>query len=157
MAEAEHTEGQEPPKASRRASRPLTKEEVDAVIGGNFVALLATVADGQPYAVPFIYGYEEGRFYGVLSPGRKVKNIEGNPNVCITIVQTEDNARRWRSVVATGKASWVEGVLNLGHALNTIRKQYPGNPVRSAPGLSALKGFHMLRVDVEELTGRGQG
>ncbi len=157
MSEEKGTEGQEPPRVSRRGSRELTGEEVDAVIAGNFVALLATVADGQPYAVPFIYGYEQGTFYGVLSPGRKVRNIEANPNVCITIVQTEDNARRWRSVVATGKASWVEGVLNLGHALNTIRKQYPGNPVRSAPGLSALKGFHMLRVDVEQLTGRGQG
>ncbi len=157
MAEEQHTGGEEPSKASRRASRALTQEEVDGVVAGNFVALLATVADGQPYAVPFIYGYDGRSFFGVLSPGRKVRNIEQNPNVCVTIVQTEDNARRWRSVVATGKASWVEGVLNLGHALNTIRKQYPGNPVRSAPGLSALKGFHMLRVDVETLTGRGQG
>ena len=157
MAEEPHVEATEQPRPGRRASRELSGEEVDAVIAGNFVALLATVDEAQPYAVPFIYGYEPGRFFGVLSPGRKVRNIERNPNVCVTIVQTEDNARRWRSVVATGKASWVEGVLNLGHALNTIRKQYPGNPMRSAPGLSALKGFHMLRVDVETLTGRGQG
>lgn len=145
---------QAPPKRSR-LSRPLTDEEVAGVIGGNFVAVMATVADGQPYAVPIIYGYEDRTFYSVLSPGRKVKNLEQNPNVCLTIVQTEDTARRWRSVVATGKASWVEGVLNLGRALNVIRKQYPGNPVRSGAGLGALKGFHMLRVDVEELTGRG--
>ncbi len=149
--------GEEPPRARPRMARDLTPDEVDALIAANFVAILATVGEEQPYAVPFIYGYEKGTFYGVLSPGRKVRNIERNPNVCITIVQTEENARRWRSVVATGKASWVEGVLNLGHALNTIRKQYPGNPVRSAPGLTALKGFHMLRVDVETLTGRGQG
>ncbi len=156
MSEEQGT-GAEPPKTRGRTARDLTGDEIDALIADNFVATLATVGDGQPYAVPFIYGYEQGIFYGVLSPGRKVRNIEQNPNVCVTIVQTEDNARRWRSVVATGKASWVEGVLNLGHALNTIRKQYPGNPVRSAPGLSALKGFHMLRVDVETLTGRGQG
>ncbi len=149
--------GEGQPRTRGRTARDLTAQEINDLIGDNFVAILATVSDGQPYAVPFIYGYEDGTFYGVLSPGRKVRNIEQNPNVCVTIVQTEDNARRWRSVVATGKASWVEGVLNLGHALNTIRKQYPGNPVRSAPGLSALKGFHMLRVDVEELTGRGQG
>ncbi len=148
---------EEPPRARARMARDLTPEEVDGVIAANFVAILATVGDEQPYAVPVIYGYEQNTFYGVLSPGRKVRNIEKNPNVCITIVQTEENAKRWRSVVATGKARWVEGVLNLGHALNTIRKQYPGNPVRSAPGLTALKGFHMLRVDVETLTGRGQG
>ena len=95
-------------------------------------------------------------FYAVLSPGRKIRNIEENSSVCVTIVQTEDNARRWRSVVATGRASWVHGLTNLGHALNVIRHQYPGNPVRSAAGLGALKGFHMLRVDVEELTGRAK-
>lgn len=154
MSEASRTSGEGQP-ATRRAARDLTGEEVDGVIAGNFVAILATESEGRPYAVPFIYGYEERVFYGVLSPGKKIHNIEQNPNVCITIVQTEDTARRWRSVVATGRASWVEGVLKLGHALNVIRKQYPGNPVRSAPGLTALKGFHMLRVDVEELTGRG--
>ena len=155
MSEAKGTGGPSRSKASSRVARDLTAEEVDGVIADNFVAILATVADGQPYAVPFIYGYEDGVFYGVLSPGRKVRNIEQNPSVCVTIVQTEDTAKRWRSVVATGRASWVEGVLRLGHALNTIRRQYPGNPVRSAPGLAALKGFHMLRVDVDALTGRG--
>ncbi len=154
MSEEQGT-GAEQPRARGRTARDLTQEEIDALIADNFVATLATVGDGQPYAVPFIYGYDGGTFYGVLSPGRKVRNIEQNPNVCITIVNTEDGAKRWRSVVATGKASWVEGVLKLGHALNTIRKQYPGNPVRSAPGLGALRGFHMLRVDVEALTGRG--
>jgi len=154
MSEPTQAGEQGTPKRSRM-SRPLTDEEVAGVIAGNFVAILATVADGQPYAVPIIYGYDDGAFYSVLSPGRKMRNIEQNASVCLTIVQTEDMARRWRSVVATGKASWVEGVLNLGRALNVIRKQYPGNPVRSGAGLGALKGFHMLRVDVEELTGRG--
>ncbi len=154
MSDASQAGEQGAPKRSRM-SRPLTDEEVAGVIAGNFVGVLATVGDGEPYAVPIIYGYEERAFYAVLSPGRKVRNIERNPNVCLTIVQTEDMARRWRSVVATGKASWVDGVLNLGRALNVIRKQYPGNPMRSGAGLGALKGFHMLRVDVEEMTGRG--
>src|SRR5512141_1031699 len=103
MSEAS-TAGQGPAAPKRRTARDLTPDEVNALIADNFTAVLATVADGQPYAVPFIYGYEEGAFYAVLSPGRKVRNIEQNANVCITIVQTWDGAKRWRSVVATGKA-----------------------------------------------------
>ena len=148
------------PEASERqeprgldACRDLTTDEALAVVADNFIGVLSTVGDGQPYAIPFIYGYADGAFFAVLSPGRKARNIEANANVCVTILEQDDEGGPWRSVIATGKASWVEGVLKLGHALNTIRKQYPGNPMRSAPGLSALKGYHVLRVDVEEITG----
>ena len=123
------------------------------VVARNYIAVLSTLGDGQPYAVPFIYGFADRTFFAILSPGRKARNIEANANVCVTIVERQSPGRPWQSVIATGKAGWVEGVLKLGHALNTIRKQYPGNPVRSAPGLSALKGYHVLRVDVEELSG----
>ncbi len=141
-------------KPAARRSRALTDEESRAIVARNFIAILSTVGEGQPYAIPFIYGFDDQAFFAVLSPGRKARNIENNARVCVTIVETEDNAKRWRSVIALGTASWVDGVMKLGHALNTIRKQYPGNPIRSAPGLSALKGYHVMRVDVEELTGR---
>lgn len=137
-------------------ARALSSEEALAVVGRNFIGVLSTMGDGQPYAIPFIYGFDDLAFFAILSPGRKARNIESNANVCITIVEQGSAGGEWRSVIATGKASWVEGVLRMGHALNTIRKQYPGNPVRSAPGLAALKGFHVLRVDVDELTGSAQ-
>lgn len=147
--------GQEAPGTRSRMSRPLTEDEVNELIGDNFIAVLATVGGEQPYAIPFIYGYEDRAFYAVMSPGRKIRNIMDNPNVCVTIVQTWDKGKRWRSVVATGKAGWVEGMINMAKALNVIRKQYPGVPVRSGAGIASLKGFHVMRVDVEELTGRG--
>jgi nitroimidazol reductase NimA-like FMN-containing flavoprotein (pyridoxamine 5'-phosphate oxidase superfamily) len=148
MADASQTQE----TRSLEPCRELSGDEALGVVARNFIGVLSTVGDGHPYAIPFIYGFDDGAFFAVLSPGRKARNIEANANVCVTIVEGEDGGP-WRSAIATGKASWVEGVLKLGHALNTIRKQYPGNPMRSAPGLSALKGYHVLRVDVEELTG----
>lgn len=135
------------------AARPLADEEVLEVVARNFIAVIATVSDGQPYAVPIIYGYDDDAFFALLAPGRKSRNMEANPRVCLTIVDAGEGEGRWRSVVVTGRASWVEGLVKLGHALNAIRKQYPGNPVRSAPPLTALKGYHMLRVDVDTLAG----
>jgi nitroimidazol reductase NimA-like FMN-containing flavoprotein (pyridoxamine 5'-phosphate oxidase superfamily) len=153
---AEPTGGEEQAQGARsRMARPLTDQEVRELIAGNFIGVLATVGDGQPYAIPLIYGYEEGAFYAVLSPGRKVRNIEANSRVCLTIVQTWDNGKRWRSVLATGTAGWIQDEEQLGPALEAIKRQYPGIPVRSTGGTAALKGYYMLRVDVEEMTGRG--
>jgi nitroimidazol reductase NimA-like FMN-containing flavoprotein (pyridoxamine 5'-phosphate oxidase superfamily) len=140
-------------EAGDGSERALGEDEVRQVVARNFIGVLATVGDDQPYAVPFIYGYDDRAFFALLGQGRKVRNMERNPRVCITIVEADEAGKCWRSVLATGRASRVEGLMKLGHALNTIRKQYPGNPMRSAPPLTALKGYYMLRVDVEELTG----
>lgn len=154
MSDTANAGGEGQGKRSRTA-RPLTDEEVSGVIARNFIGVLSTAADGQPYAVPLIYGFDDGAFFAVLSPGRKVRNIEQNPNVCVTIVETEDMGKRWKSVVATGTASFVDEDAALEKALDAIRRQYPGIPVRSAGGTAALHGFLMLRVSVQELTGRG--
>jgi nitroimidazol reductase NimA-like FMN-containing flavoprotein (pyridoxamine 5'-phosphate oxidase superfamily) len=154
MAEPRGGEGQVQ-QARSRIARPLTDLEVRELIDSNFIAVLATVGDGQPYAIPFIYGYEDGAFFAVLSPGRKVRNIETNARVCVTIVQTWDMGKRWRSVLATGTANWIRDEEQLGPALEAIKRQYPGIPVRSTSGTAVLKGYYMLRVDVEEMTGRG--
>lgn len=138
---------------ARFPARALVDDEVREVVARNFIGVIATVSDGQPYAVPIIYGYDDDAFFALLAPGRKSRNMEANPQVCLTIVDAGEGGQPWRSVVVTGRASWVEGLVKLGHALNAIRKQYPGNPVRSAPPLTALKGYHMLRLDVESLAG----
>lgn len=149
------SDGGNPPESrARRAARPMTEQEVAAVVARNYCAIFATAADGQPYAVPLVYGFESGAFFAVLSPGRKVRNIEENPRVCVTILEVEDMGKRWRSVVATGTASWVEGEEALRSALDVIRRQYPGAPIRSSGGAPALGGYKMLRVAVAELAGR---
>jgi hypothetical protein len=40
-----------------------------------------------------------------------------------------------------------------------MRAQYPGVPTRSGGGMAALRaqGFRVMRLDVEEMTGRAQG
>ena len=137
-----------------RTSRPLTDEEVSGLIARNFVAVLATAADGQPYAVPLIYGFQDNAFYAVLSPGRKIRNIEQNPNVCLTVVETAELGKLWKSVVALGTASFVQDEAAVANGLEVIRRQYPGLPVRGG-GTAALQGYAMLRIGVQELTGRG--
>lgn len=129
-----------------------------ALIGRNYWGVLSTVGvDAQPYAVPIIYGYD-GTFYSVLRDGRKLRNLDANPRACLNVVEVEHMAKTWRSVLAFGQATWIEDDAAMRAAIDVIRTQYPGQPTRSGSGMDALRaqGFRVLRLVVDEMTGRAQ-
>lgn len=142
----------------RRGSRDMSAEEIEEILERNYWGVLSTAAEGEPYAIPIIFGRRGDVFYAVVGPGRKVENIQANPRVCLNVVEVEDMARRWRSVVVMGHADWVEDEEGIGTALDVIRQQYPGAPTRSASGAAGLAqmGFRMLAVHGAEITGRVQ-
>ena len=147
------------PEQRRPVSRVLDDDEVRAIVVRNFWGVLSTLdPGGQPYAVPIIYGYD-GAFLAVLRDGRKVRNIEANPRVCLNVAEVENHAKTWRSVVVTGRASFVDTDEEMQAAIEVMRAQYPGVPTRSGAGMAALRaqGFRVMRLDVEEMTGRAQG
>ena len=142
----------------RGAARVLEAGDIDAIVARNYWGVLSTVdADGQPYAVPIIYGYD-GAFYSVLRDGRKLQNIDANPRVCLNVVEVEQMAKTWRSVLAFGTAEWVEDDDAMRAAIDVIRAQYPGQPTRSGGGTEALRaqGFRVMKMVVSEMTGRSQ-
>ncbi len=140
---------------SRIPPRVLTAEEVRALVGRNYWGVLSTVDNAQPYAVPIIYGFDTA-FYAVLRDGRKVRNLEANPRACLTVVEIEHLATAWRSVVAVGRARWLEQDDAMRAAIDVIRAQYPGLPTRTGAGVDALRaqGHRVLCLEVEEMTGR---
>ncbi len=142
----------------RGAARVLEDSEMRAVVGRNYWGVLSTVdPEGQPYAVPIIYGYD-GAFYSVLRDGRKLANIDANPRVCMNVVEVEQMAKTWRSVLAFGTAGWVEDDESMRAAIEVMRAQYPGQPTRSGGSMDALRsqGFRVMKMDVSEMTGRAQ-
>ncbi len=142
----------------RGAARVLESSEVDAIIARNYWGVLSTVdAAGQPYAVPIIYGYD-GAFLSVLRDGRKMQNIDANPRACLNVVEVEQMAKTWRSVLAFGTAEWVQADDDMRAAIDVIRAQYPGQPTRSGGSMEALRGqgFRVMRLVVREMTGRAQ-
>src|SRR5262245_26875448 len=118
--------------------RELSAEECRALIARNYLAVMATVGDDRPYAVPLIYGFEDDRFYFVTGEGRKTRNIAQQPAVCITIVETDDHARKWRSVMVHGEVSWLTDDHEITHALAVMKRQYPAQSTRSSAGPGAL-------------------
>lgn len=143
----------------RGAARVLGADEVHTILARNYWGVLSTVGtDDQPYSVPIIYGFD-GAFYSVLRDGRKLRNMDGNPRVCMNVVEVENMAKTWRSVLAFGRAEWVEDDDAMHAAIAIIRTQYPGLPARSGGTMSALReqGFRVLKLVVDEMTGRAQG
>jgi nitroimidazol reductase NimA-like FMN-containing flavoprotein (pyridoxamine 5'-phosphate oxidase superfamily) len=139
--------------------RELTAEECRALIARNYLAVVATVGEERPYAVPLIYGFENDRFYFVTGEGRKTRNIAKQPEVCITIVETDDHAKKWRSVIVSGAVSWLTDEDEITHALAVMKSQYPAQSTRSSGGAAALTraGFRVACIASSEISGRSQG
>ncbi|MGH7469976.1 MAG: pyridoxamine 5'-phosphate oxidase family protein [Longimicrobiales bacterium] len=139
--------------------RRLSPDECRALIARNYLAVVATVGNGEPYAIPLIYGFEDDRLYFVTGDGRKTRNIEAQPLVCITIVEAEQHAKKWQSVIGFGEVTWLEEEDAVNHALAVMKRQYPAPSERSSGGAAALAraGFRMGQVTLREISGRAQG
>lgn len=116
---------------------------------------LATVGpDGRPYAVPVVYGWDGSHFWIASRAGRKVKNLEANPSVCLTVVEVEGDGDHWASVVVAGTARVVEGLQPHLRALRALRKQR-GYVGKVTPGdAMQLARARVIRIDPETMTGR---
>lgn len=141
----------------RGSGHVLTQEEIDEFLKQGFWGVLATSVDDMPYGVPIIYAYDEdGTFYIANGPGKKIQNVEKNPNVTLTIVDLEDYGRKWRSVIVYGRAEIVEDLGQKLHAFNALRKQIPRPParVRDAAKLAMAK---VIRIVPTQITGKAIG
>lgn len=138
----------------RGGPRKMTQEEARAFLRERDWGTLCTVGAGDPYAVPVSYGWD-GRFlYVATGPGRKARNLETDPRVCLNVAAVE-SGDRWRSVVVAGEAEPVAGVTGRLVALNALRKQRAGSV--SAGDAARLARARFFRIVPREVTGRERG
>ncbi|WP_049996836.1 pyridoxamine 5'-phosphate oxidase family protein [Halococcus sediminicola] len=82
-------------------------DEVEELIAdAPLSAHLATAADNRPHVAPVWYGYRDG-VVSVLTTGKKLKNIQANPRVAVSIEKQGDDGPEW-SVSLLGTATVVE-------------------------------------------------
>lgn len=137
------------------AVREMDSAEVHRFLLRHEWGLLCTVGDGVPYAVPVSYGFD-GRFAYVASgPGRKLRNLEADGSVCLTVAEVEDGDR-WSSVVVTGRALPAESLRTRLHGLDSIRRQRSGGSP-SVADLARIARATVFRITPEQVTGRARG
>jgi len=107
------------------------KKSIAKLIEWERVARVATAGPGgMPHVVPVCHVVLDGRLYFASgTDGRKVKNIEANPQVALSVDLYSDDWSQIRGVMVQGRAS----VIARGPRFRKIRSrlyakypQYPG-------------------------------
>lgn len=133
----------------------MSEERCRSFLAEQGWGVLATSADGVPYAVPVSYAFDGRDVYVASGPGRKTRNLDSNPAACLTIVEVADPGT-WRSVVVIGKA---ERLHSLRDRMKTLRllhrnRNAPRPTVRDVARIASTACY---RIRIESLTGREQG
>ena len=147
----------------RRSDRAITdRQELESVLREAAVCRMGLCDEGKPYVVPMNYGYRDGSvFLHSATEGRKIEILRRNPNVClefekdVELVPAEaacSFSMKYRSVIASGKAVFLEGTEEKSFGLNAIMLQYTGREFVFPP--QALEKIVVLRVDLEECSGK---
>jgi uncharacterized protein len=140
-----------------RAARSLDAAECAALIRDARWGVLATCADGKPYAVPVAYGYDGDSIFIAMTDGRKADNLQRSPALCLPIVDATDIARCWRSVVVTGTAEWLHELGDRLRGFAALRAQHGTTLDSSARNIARLARARLLRIRIREITGRAVG
>jgi len=159
-------------RAMRRTDRELTDPSaLDDVLRRADVLFVAMVDEGEPYVLPFDFGYEPGPdggpaggalFVHCAEEGRKLDVIAREPRVCFTAEVDHEvvpgTACSWtayfRSVVGWGTARLVADRAERARALERLIEHYSGQP-ESLPPASA-DGVAVIRIDIERVTGKAR-
>ncbi len=140
---------------------PMTDEEVERFIAGEFVARVGCHSAGRTYVVPVAYAFSKGSIYSFSHDGLKIEMIRANPEVCVEIDRVE-HLGSWRSVIAQGRAELLEGeaAAEGSRLLATRLTSLVSDPVSRArleDALAAEVPPYVLRIELMEISGRVEG
>ncbi len=122
---------------------------------------------GLPYVLPFNFGYDEGILYFHSAPeGKKIQILRNNPNLCVEFstdcqlaFQNEETAcsysMKYRSVLAFGKAEFIEEDALKITALNIIMKNYSPHEFKYSP--PSIRNVSCWKMKVDLFEGRAFG
>jgi nitroimidazol reductase NimA-like FMN-containing flavoprotein (pyridoxamine 5'-phosphate oxidase superfamily) len=153
-------------RAMRKAEREMTDlRRIEKVLDEAEVCRLGLADSGEPYVVPVCFGYRDRRIYvHSAREGRKIEILQKNPRVCFEVDRMDGAIRtpnpcgwevRYRSVIGTGTAVFVEDPLGKAEALGIILAHYGGDAA-TFPA-EALGRVAVIRIDVETMTGKEYG
>ena len=150
----------------RRSDKQITDPaELESLLSSSELCHLSMVDDGKPYVVPMNFGYTDGPLYFHSAPeGRKIDILRKNPDVCFSIIARNilvkgEKACSWTakytSVIGTGRASIVDDRAGKEEGLSILMKQYSDEDYDFSG--ENLDGIVIIKVEVEEMTGKSSG
>ena len=149
--------------------RAITSEgEFQEIIAkAQWCHLAMTDLQGMPYVLPMNFGFRDRTIYlHGAAHGKKIDCLKAHPDVCINFstdhllrYQNEEVACSWsmryRSVLAYGKAVFIETPEEKAAALDIIMRQYSDRSFRYNP--PSIREVCCFKVPVERFEGRAFG
>ena len=147
-----------------RERRDLSEDACHALLAEVGWGVLSTVelvdqgAAGvvpRPYAVPVAYAFDGVALYVATGPGRKLRALERNPRLTLTVTDVQ-GLSRWRSVVVTGSAVWLTQPASRASAICAFVAQKRADGHKLTPrDVRRLVAARVLRIQVTEISGCG--
>ncbi|WP_203650147.1 pyridoxamine 5'-phosphate oxidase family protein [Secundilactobacillus yichangensis] len=156
----------------RRTDREITDDATMCdIIEKAHVINLGILDFPAPYVVPTNYGYEFTDKHLTIyihgaSKGKKRGLIAANPEVSFSLVNDcgldkpeagkplYDFSYFYRSILGTGKATLISDLTEKEHALRLILKHENGQEMPGEIGQDMLKRVGVIRIDVDQYTGK---
>lgn len=150
----------------RKKEKEITDPKtIEAIVRRAVVCRLAMCDGDRPYVVPVNFGYRDRTLYVHSAPeGRKIDVLRRNPRVC-AVFETDremlpareacDWSVRYRSVIAFGTATLVSDPEEKRAGLDALMAHYARG--RFDYPVEKLERTAVIRVDVEEMTGKQSG
>lgn len=149
----------------RKDKEVVEREFMDSVISRSQVCRIGLCLEGTPYIVPMCFGYDSGTIYlHSAKEGRKIDILKKNPAVCFEFdidceLKKGDKpcsfSMKYRSVMGSGEASFVEEAEAKHMALNVIMKHY-GQGTCTFPE-EALGNIVIIKIAIKEITAKKSG
>jgi uncharacterized protein len=110
------------------------KKIINDIIKNAKICRIALSDKNKPYVISMCFGYEDNSFYfHSANEGRKLDILRTNPNICVEISadyelvtsgKACDFGMKYRSIIASGKAVFIDDLAGKKKALEIIMNQY---------------------------------
>lgn len=151
----------------RKINQEITdKTIIEEILSQSKICRIAMVDEGQPYLLPFNYGYRNNCIYiHSAGSGKKLDVLRANPQVCFELELRADllkseKACNWstiyRSVVGYGKIEIVTGFAGKQQALEIIMA-HNGAPELNGFEARQVESIVVLKLPIEKMTAKQSG
>ena len=144
------------------------RSEIEELLKGEKVCRIAMCDGDTPYVVPTTFGYSNGVIYLHSSKlGRKIDVLRENNRVCVAIDTGHDLVQgpldtsckstiRFKSVIATGRARFVEDDGEKRKGMDVIMRQMFGDQAfQYSP--EGVRDMAIIKIELESVTGKKSG
>ena len=150
----------------RRKDKEVTnQEEVEEILSNALVGRLGTCLNNIPYITPvnFVYDKDKVYFHSALE-GRKIENINSNPNVCFEIDKVISiipgmqrpcaTTTEYKSIIIFGDIQIVTDIEEKTFALNKLIEKYAPQSPKLSSSSGAITGTNVLVISIKEMTAK---